>query len=984
MGEKEMKRNSKRKLLLTTIVLVALLIFSAYAALIPNAQAAEVTIQEKGLLILNDVVGLDLSKYSIASREGPQKAYLSVVPQENVRYTLETDGSKVDLLCTFTNGKLRMIDVLESEGSPCLTEPTTSALEMTDGFFSDYRVLEMAKVFLSNSQSHSGNSFYGELESMLENVVANKNLTKTAGNVKMEVITSGDSATFRWTYTFNGVEAGDKCVVLGYNKGFLKYFIDNWDLYKIGSTSLNLSEEEAIKIAMESAEAYSWKVGSDNETYQVTKFNVTDVAVAQLVFCNSLNADKTRRQGLLTLYPMWRIGVALDKFYPGNVYGIYVDVWADTKEIRHIKEVFSTLDPPIDKIATLDESAVGPLDTQAFSEAQPNSISIPWIALPAFAAVMLGTVPIWLVKKKNLKKQRFFKINGILLCLLIALAMLLVPISAVNAAEPTRRATIWGAESTGMANRKTQAEILQQRSTSQRISDYFKNDGYDASNYQGSQGSFKTQILDQISTNEQNYDRVAVVDFDHGIGETRYSEAPGEFHYMFEDNIGMDPSDPYYFDHNYVYDMDIYERTNLGKTFFAFINTCMSANVSTYQLEIPQGSGQYYQVGQGFEYTTEAQGMPFGWTHGIKVFLDYDTTNPPSGYMSRNGYTHPDSGAYCYIGFPFGSASLSQQVDPDYPNKYYWMWVEDFFLYALSWDMSVIQALDHASYENFEWGFGDTALYKDFIAIWDPLPHYSGCKMVVYGNGDMHLYEYFVHSPYEDQGTYGSGTVSNPNGFTGAQPNGDYTHLRAVGVYDQAMVVGSMGYTGANEAHGHIYVRGYSAGGYTSRLRVYASYYKDQGWQCVSDNIVVSSGSGVHWIDCGVWSSNFRYISLVVYRESAGDNSCDLYLDSVLVRPSLPAPPSDDRQLTVLAQNQYGQPGYVPLYIDGQYVGTTGYTYTVTPENHQIYVASPLYGGGYHVFQYYYYDGNYDDDNPTTLSVTSDKTVTAYYYSYYY
>ncbi len=92
--------------------------------------------------------------------------------------------------------------------------------------------------------------------------------------------------------------------------------------------------------------------------------------------------------------------------------------------------------------------------------------------------------------------------------------------------------------------------------------------------------------------------------------------------------------------------------------------------------------------------------------------------------------------------------------------------------------------------------------------------------------------------------------------------------------------------------------------------------------------------------------------------------------------------PSVSCQLTVLAYNQYGLSGYVPLYIDGQNVGTTGYTYTVTGPSHQIYVESPIYQGGYHLFQYYYYDGSYNYNNPMTLSVTSDKTVTAYYYSY--
>jgi hypothetical protein len=75
----------------------------------------------------------------------------------------------------------------------------------------------------------------------------------------------------------------------------------------------------------------------------------------------------------------------------------------------------------------------------------------------------------------------------------------------------------------------------------------------------------------------------------------------------------------------------------------------------------------------------------------------------------------------------------------------------------------------------------------------------------------------------------------------------------------------------------------------------------------------------------------------------------------------------------------------VPLGIDGQYVGTTGYTYSVTAGNHEIYVPPYLWDSvGVHTFQYYYYDGIYNYSDPMTLSVTSDKTVTAYYYSYYW
>ena len=88
--------------------------------------------------------------------------------------------------------------------------------------------------------------------------------------------------------------------------------------------------------------------------------------------------------------------------------------------------------------------------------------------------------------------------------------------------------------------------------------------------------------------------------------------------------------------------------------------------------------------------------------------------------------------------------------------------------------------------------------------------------------------------------------------------------------------------------------------------------------------------------------------------------------------------------LTVYAYNQYYYPGYVPLYIDGEYVGTTGYSYPVTAGTHTIYVESPLFDGyGWHVFDYYYYDYIYNYNNPVTLSITSDKTVEAWYWSYY-
>jgi hypothetical protein len=160
--------------------------------------------------------------------------------------------------------------------------------------------------------------------------------------------------------------------------------------------------------------------------------------------------------------------------------------------------------------------------------------------------------------------------------------------------------------------------------------------------------------------------------------------------------------------------MEIYNQMN-GRTCFAFINTCMSSNLT---------------YGNGFYYTGTEVGMPFAITHN-RVGID----------MSSDGYNNP-WGPSCYIGFPYGSASLSNIVDPQHPSTYYWMWVYAFFYYALNNDWSINTALDQASLMCFNSAYGSTALHNDFSSIWEGVSPPEGvphCTMTVYGNGNIHL-----------------------------------------------------------------------------------------------------------------------------------------------------------------------------------------------------------------------------------------------------
>ena len=100
---------------------------------------------------------------------------------------------------------------------------------------------------------------------MLTSDAYGKNLTVIQGNVKLEVSTSEcySTETYRWTYTLDGVEASRKCVVLGYENGFLKYLIDNWALYKIGTTCVDISEKKQLYCDC-SCQRLLWNMAQDD------------------------------------------------------------------------------------------------------------------------------------------------------------------------------------------------------------------------------------------------------------------------------------------------------------------------------------------------------------------------------------------------------------------------------------------------------------------------------------------------------------------------------------------------------------------------------------------------------------------------------------------------------------------------------------------------------------------------------------------------
>jgi len=535
----------------TLFTFVLLVTFGCNGQLICNAanpEHSELTTIEKTLTILSEVVGLDVETYNITLDLHNQDLYLQSLPQEDVQYTLDSEDSKVEVICNFVNKKLQSIFLHTLDGTLRMAQPCTNILDATKAFLDRYR-------------AYSGAPYIDDMRDMLDTVDGNENVTKIAENIKLDVTVNQNSATFRWTPAVNGVDVMFKWVILGFENRSLAVFMDNWELYNIGSYEMSISEEEAIDIALKTIENYSWIVhmGGDKAPVEVAEFNVEGVSETKLTFCNYPSKNESRNGDPLTLYPNWNIKLYFDKLYLGNVYGVNIAIWADTGEVNDIRPL----------IWMGEYSFDGSLnDNETPSETNPNQAANAWLVLPL--AVALGVVIVHSKRKKasnelyKTPKSCSIKLSGVLFCVMMGFSMALMAPRTVNAED--RGLICWGARWMVIDSERTAAQnVIDTMIT------YFGNRGYTCYDCYGSQ-TLKESVLAHAETMEENFDYVAM--FHHGHAGKMYG------HWDYFDDYG-----PYSGNNHLIWDYEVYPKTWRQKHIFVMLLACRQGDV-IYMMEL--------------------------------------------------------------------------------------------------------------------------------------------------------------------------------------------------------------------------------------------------------------------------------------------------------------------------------------------------------------------------------------------------------------
>jgi hypothetical protein len=320
--------NSSIKNFLVAWILAAVLAISVLQ--IPKVQSAELTAPEKTMMFLKDVVKVDVTKYNatLVSNWVDYPPHWGGLAQEDVTYNLDcADESKLYVTCKFREGRLHYCGLEVLKGSPIYAEPQAT------------NVLDSTKGLLERYQTYSRAPYIQTMRGMLDTVDVTKNMTITAGNVElttssqevqndptMEAI---ERTSFEWIYTVNGVDTPQNMIRFTFDNGVFSSFRDDWDLFKIGSTEVKVSREEAINLARNAAEDYTLQIYLEDGLTDV-EFNLADEPVtAELLMYP---------RETLTVYPFWRIELYFDKLYY-SAYGIGVGIWADTKQIKYCESL---------------------------------------------------------------------------------------------------------------------------------------------------------------------------------------------------------------------------------------------------------------------------------------------------------------------------------------------------------------------------------------------------------------------------------------------------------------------------------------------------------------------------------------------------------------------------------------------------------------------------------------------------------------------
>jgi hypothetical protein len=176
--------------------------------------------------------------------------------------------------------------------------------------------------------------------------------------------------------------------MFSFKDGYFSSHSDTSVRYTIGDTTVNISEDQAIDIAIKYIQTYSYDMPGG---WKVSGFNVTRTA-AKL---SSIVTDSKSN----VLEPYWDVSLYLNQTYPGSVHGLEVRIWAGSGKVFLCGHI-AYLVPENPEGQLFSENTT--LNATSETISQPDMFVAVAILITIIALIVISIVaPMLIIKKKR-------------------------------------------------------------------------------------------------------------------------------------------------------------------------------------------------------------------------------------------------------------------------------------------------------------------------------------------------------------------------------------------------------------------------------------------------------------------------------------------------------------------------------------------------------------------------------------------------------
>ncbi len=271
---------------------------------------------DKVLNFLQNITKINTKAYTMSTLSNTMqwRADFGGVSEEVMQYALANSTSNLNVDFRYRNGHFSryQLDMIESS-------PIFSQIQPND-------VVQNAKFTLSRYRTNSGDDYLTNMTRILDTVSTLSNTNITQGNIKLQITVSSGTAVFFWMYTENGIDYQAKGLQMAFQNNVLTSMTDGYFLFTVGSTRLDVSQEQAVTIAENYVKTLTWNI----EGKQVSNFTVAHPPL-------SIQMVPHTRGNSVALIPYWYVEMQLGSIYVGGINEVTVGIYADTNQVADVQ-----------------------------------------------------------------------------------------------------------------------------------------------------------------------------------------------------------------------------------------------------------------------------------------------------------------------------------------------------------------------------------------------------------------------------------------------------------------------------------------------------------------------------------------------------------------------------------------------------------------------------------------------------------------------